>query len=93
MWRTHSSALLRAASALMPTPAFQDAEASSGTRRCTEECVRHARVREDPKLHRGKSRAGGVGEGSQGVSLVERGPADGGVGRGPGVRPTDVRRL
>ena len=46
-----------------------------------------ARVREDPKLHRGKPRAGGVGEGSQGVSLVERGLADGGVGRGPGGPP------
>ena len=46
-----------------------------------------ARVREDPKLHRGKPCAGGVGEGSQGVSLVERGLADGGVGRGPGGPP------
>src|ERR1035437_1329648 len=44
-WGTLSSrvahALLRAASALLPTPAAQGAEASSETRRSTQECVRH----------------------------------------------------
>ena len=44
-WGTLSSrvahALLRAASALLPTPAAQGAEASSETRRGTQECVHH----------------------------------------------------
>ncbi len=32
----------------------------------------------------------GVGEGSQGVSMVKRGMGDRGVARGPGVRPTNT---